>query len=301
MSKRSDIHRPSAIETNDYIFVAFDYYGPYADKSFDGERKIFGEHMQKTGGKYSTHDHGGTCHVCGATALYVAKFYHPKTNTYIATGEECADKIFGQNNLDFASKRKIVAGNKQFAAGKAKAEKSLSDNNLSKAWDIYKGVAQWTIDGRVGVSSDERENFTYEERTITDIIHKLIRYGSISDKQWEFLAKLVQKFEERPAIEAARKEINAKSNYIGSVGDKIEFEAVVNFITGYDSQFGYITVTGLTDNNGNIIIHKGSKPHWEKGDTVTVKATIKGHNDRNGAKQTIITRPKVLARKELAA
>jgi hypothetical protein len=60
-------------------------------------------------------------------------------------------------------------------------------------------------------------------------------------------------------------------------------------------------VTGIRDTNGNIIIHKGSKPNWEKGEVVIVKATVKAHNDRNGVKQTIITRPKVIDKKEIAA
>jgi hypothetical protein len=205
MTKRTDIHRPSAINTKDYEFVAFDYYGPYAGLSFEADRKVFQAHRERTGGKFSSHDHGGSCHVCGASALYVAKFYHAKTNTYICTGEECAEKIFGRNDLDFASKRKGVAANKEYAAGKAKAVESLSANNLMGAWTIY--------------TATDTAHFKYEELTIADIVSKLIRYGSISPKQWEFLAKLVEKAQNRPAIEAARAEEDAKSNYIGTVGD----------------------------------------------------------------------------------
>ena len=287
MTKRTDIHRPSAISTADYEFVSFDYYGPNAGNSFEAEKRRFDAHFKKTGGKYSGHEHGGTCHVCGATALYVAKFYHAKTNTYICTGEDCAEKIFGRNDLDFASWRKRVANNKEAATGRAKAQKFLADNGLSEAWEIY-----ITLD---------ISKFKYEENTIVDIVHKLVRYGSISPKQVEFVAKLLAQIPAREEVAKARAAADAGSVYLGTVGEKIEFEGTVSFITGFDSQFGYVTVTGIREINGNIIIHKGSKPAWDKGDKVWVKATVKAHNDRNGVKQTIITRPKLIDKIEAAA
>src|SRR5674476_177968 len=70
MTTRTDIHRPSVIIPSDYQFVAFDYYGPDNGFMCITEQQAFRAHVAQTGGKFSDHDHGGTCDVCGASALY---------------------------------------------------------------------------------------------------------------------------------------------------------------------------------------------------------------------------------------
>ena len=47
------------------------------------------------------------------------------------------------------------------------------------------------------------------------------------------------------------------------------------------------------DADGNVVVYKGSTTVGEKGETVTLKATIKDHGEREGVNQTIIARPKV--------
>ena len=66
----------------------------------------------------------------------------------------------------------------------------------------------------------------------------------------------------------------------------------ITFVTGFDTQFGYTTVTGLRDDDGNMIVQKGVSI-GDKGDRLTVTATVKEHGERNGVKQTIISRPKI--------
>ena len=44
------------------------------------------------------------------------------------------------------------------------------------------------------------------------------------------------------------------------------------------------------DQDGNTVIYKG-KEIAKKGQTVTLKATVKDHGERDGEKQTVIARP----------
>jgi hypothetical protein len=73
---RTDIHRPSAILPSQYDYVGF-AYAPRESDTFasraDGSvsYRAIEAHMANTGGHYSTHDHGGTCYVCGASAIYL--------------------------------------------------------------------------------------------------------------------------------------------------------------------------------------------------------------------------------------
>jgi hypothetical protein len=188
MTTRSDIHRPSQITPEDYTFVGCDYYGPTPVIT---DRQHIRRHMERTGGKYSSHDHAGTCHICGAGAFSVAVFHHPKTNTYIVAGEDCAAKMDLCDPIVFRSLKKRLADGRKAEKGKAKARSVLHDLGLDKAWEVYQAEIE-DITGR------------FEESTIRDIVHKLIRYGSISEAQSKFIGVLLTKIENRAEIEARR-------------------------------------------------------------------------------------------------
>jgi len=282
---RTDIHRPSQIVPSDYEFVANDYIGP-GGFEFDGlacDRMIFSEHVRQTGGRYSEHEHAGTCHICGAHALYIAKFYHAKTNSYIATGTDCAVKMHMGDERRFRAFRERVKMGIEAAAGKAKAQKILQDIGLESCWSVYVEA--------------NRDHHRYEENTICDIVSKLVRYGAISSSQVNLLEKLIGQIEERDVRFAARKAQDAKSNYVGEIGFRGDFELTVMFATSYPTQWGIVTVTGFKDDAGNVFIHKGTAElDVRKGDAVLLKATIKDHKDRDGIKQTILMRPKLLGK-----
>jgi hypothetical protein len=290
---RLDIHRPAQIVPSDYEYVASDYLGPgQGDLGLSWEREAFANHMRKTGGRYSSHEHGGSCHICGAFALYIAKFYHAKTNSYIVTGFDCADKMAMGNPLLFRSfKKRVKAGMAQakaealVIAGKKKAQAQLADMGMSVAWDIYEA----------GI--DQR----YEENTIRDIVVKLIRYGSISEAQIGLIKKLLAQIEERAVRIAERIAANAASKHFGEIGKRIELDLVVEFVKHFDSVFGMITLTTMKDVDGNVFVHKGSGMGLSKGDSVSIKATIKAHNDYNGIKQTQVSRPVVVEKKVFLA
>lgn len=274
---RTDIHRPAAIVPADYDFVAVKYLGSSFRTHLEigSDRKVINDHMERTGGWYSMHEHGGTCHVCGAGALYLAVYHHPKTNSYICVGEDCAEKMeLSQDGIDaFAPVRRAVKDAKEYAAGKAKAERLLTERGL---------VAALTIDHDI----------------IKDLVRKLQQYGDLSDKQWTFLTKLVEEAPLRAAREEQRKAVDAASQHVGTIGDRRDFILTVAFVTGFNTAFGFMNVIGLRDEQGNLYVYKGSAMIYNaerkdaaKGDTLTFKATIKEHGEREGVKQTILSRP----------
>lgn len=57
--------------------------------------------MKITGGKFSDHEHGGSCMVCGAWMIDYAIFHHTPSNTYIRTGCDCADHIESGHSAAF--------------------------------------------------------------------------------------------------------------------------------------------------------------------------------------------------------
>lgn len=208
---RTDEHRPSAIIPADYEYVGIEFM---KIESFDDcfviedARAQVKAHMARTGGTYSNHQHGGSCHICGAGCVYTVLFYHPKSNVYIRTGNDCAQKLdmaFDQN----AFKRFVagVKGAREAQAGKKKARVLLADNGISAAWDILaecqalRDAAQKKFEE---TDTPQYKIIPYEEMTIEDIVRKVITYGNISPKAVDFVKVLLKKIEDRPVIAAQR-------------------------------------------------------------------------------------------------
>ena len=139
MDTRTDIHRPSAVVPEDYDFVAFDYIGGSdlgAILMLKVEKERFLAHMKQTGGKFSNHEHGGSCYICGAFACYLCTFYHAKSNAYIQTGEDCARKL-DMSYGDMNAFRRVIGDAREAQAGKKKAIALLADAGIARAWELY--------------------------------------------------------------------------------------------------------------------------------------------------------------------
>lgn len=134
----------------------------------------------------------------------------------------------------------------------------------------------------------------------TDLLRKLAadlrECGGLSDKQTEIVRKALAN-QERFAAERAAKTAQlraadaATSQHIGTVGERTNFELTLTWVKYFEGTFGATYIHGLKDAAGNVVIYKGSKCLGQKGDTVKVKATIKEHGERDGVKQTVISRP----------
>jgi hypothetical protein len=197
---RTDIHRPSAIVPADYEFVAFEYIKIDAGDILgncdfiQSERAVKEMHMARTGGTYSRHEHGGNCHVCGAACIYTVLFYHPQTNVYIRTGQDCAQKMeMPYDDIRFNAFRKAVTDARLAVAGKRKAEALLADEGFTAAWVMFTEKSQ-----------EVTAKYGYEERTIVDIVGKLVKYGSSSDKAVNYIGVLLKKIADRAVVEAQR-------------------------------------------------------------------------------------------------
>lgn len=193
-TKRTDVHAPSQIIPSDY-----EYFGQELIKiegmgdvfAVMDARRIINEHMVKTGGAYSKHAHGGNCHICGSVnAIYTVLFHHKPSNTYIRTGQDCAQKLDANISDDTMNAfRMACKSGMEFQTGKRKAKAFLGQSQIASCWEIYE--------------SDASGN---QETIVRDIVGKLIKYGSISEKQINFLRSLVTGIADRPAIEAKRSE-----------------------------------------------------------------------------------------------
>jgi hypothetical protein len=93
-----------------------------------------------------------------------------------------------------------------------------------------------------------------------------------------------------------RAALDAKRDHLGTVGQKVTLTLTTVHIVVLDGIYGANYIHICEDADQNVVIYKGKSFDFPaKGHTATVTATVKEHGVRDGVKQTVIQRPKVLA------
>ena len=262
MTTRTDIHRPAEIKTEDYIFVGINYM----KIEEVGDEMVLAEHRKaitgalNSGATWSEHSHGGSCHVCGAYAIYTAVFFHIPTNQLIQTGFDCADKIEKGHDNDFRKAKAEIKSARENFAGKQKARLLCEDHGIAEAFEI-------------GTSDVHSLNQT--KAIIIDMVRKLIKWGSLSDKQWTFLKSLVDQLgraDEIKAKRAAEKEAAAPCPE-----GKVELDVVVLSVKWHENQFGGNHKMFCREANGFTVwgtVPAKISDDLTKGDRVQFTATV---------------------------
>lgn len=263
--ERTDCHCPSRLVPDDYEYVAQEVTkieGLGDCIYIQEQRAIIRAHMARTGGTYSRHEHGGTCGVCGSVnAIYTVLFYHARTNSYVRTGQECAELIDRAAGMGLTRLRAIVKDAREAQAGIKKAKALLADAGLSAAWDIY------AVAGEV----------KREEGIIRDIVGRIVKWGNMSDAQRGFMGNLMRAIAERPAREAARL-AEAEAAAPCPTG-KVRIVGVVLSVREESSGFGYRPKTVFkmlvkADEGFKVWGSIPSGATWGKGDRVDFTATV---------------------------
>lgn len=260
-AQRTDVHAPSAIIPHDYEYVAQECrkIDSFSDCAVVlAERARIQAHMKRTGGTYSGHEHGGNCMVCGSVnAIYTVLFYHAKTNSYVRMGQDCAQKCEMGNERAFKAFKAGIDDARDLKAGKTKAKAILSELGLDAAWPVYEAsVAGW------------------EENTIRDIVGKLVRYGSASEKQFDFVRTLLGKIAARPDIEAKRAAERAVAKPCPS--GRLDIEGEIIGLRVVESDFGDVEKMTVKTVDGYLVY--GTRPASlfgaKRGDRIRFSATL---------------------------
>jgi len=136
------------------------------------------------------------------------------------------------------------------------------------------------------------------------MVDSLMRWGRLSPAQEKAVLGMIEKGQSRIAEREAAKAVKATTaKHVGTVGERRDFEVTVQFKTSFETQFGWTAVYVCEDDDGNVIVYKGSSVLYGapdncgaaaaiKGERIKFKATIKEHGVRDGIAQTIVARPK---------
>lgn len=108
-------------------------------------------------------------------------------------------------------------------------------------------------------------------------------------------AKFNKKRLESADKQKAKAEAAARSQYVGNIGERIQFIArQIDEVTSFDTMFGTTYLYKMLDGDGNVFVWFASGK-YNTGENVLVKGTVKEHSEYDGVKQTVLTRCKYIA------
>ena len=95
-------------------------------------------------------------------------------------------------------------------------------------------------------------------------------------------------------------ERKVRGHFFGTVGQKVEIEVTYTDCFSYETVYGCGTGYKFDTDDGAHLLWMtsgnlgGNDTIVDKGSRITIRATIKAHNERNGVEQTMLTRVKVI-------
>jgi hypothetical protein len=235
-------------------------------------REIIAAHRARTGGIYAQVDTTGNCQVCGSVnAIYTSLFYHAKSNSYVRMGHDCADKCHLGGEFNRNEFRRRVENARENQRGKNKARLLLSDAGVPVAYDIY--AADYdslprdpkTVVNRAekldefGAVIQEEYHFAgdtfYEERTIRDIVGKLVKYGGINEAQMNLIKQLTERIPDRDRRNAeweAKRKAEREAAAPCPKG-RVRIEGTVLKVEERETQWGFRTVMTVKATEGFVL------------------------------------------------
>ena len=105
--------------------------------------------------------------------------------------------------------------------------------------------------------------------------------------------KEIEKERREAEREAARAQAAKQSEYIGNVGERLTRSLQsAEFVTSWETFYGYTYLYRFTDTDGNVFVWFASGSQDVNGAT-KLTGTVKDHSERDGVKQTVVTRCRV--------
>lgn len=237
---------------------------------------------------------GYTCYECGGTGEsrkpQIIKEY---TKEYEAKLAERAKKraekrlaeqlhAFNENRLAIAEAHGFNSNGKIYVV--ALADTFKIKDELKEAGAMYRSGLNWYF-------LTEQEHFQTIEIDYEECLNVYPEHGTMA---WKNLSEI------KEVLANKLPQIEEKSEYVGSIGDKVEFAGTFVRSTSYEipSFRGFGTdlmfIHIFRDENENCFIWKTSRCfNIEEGKQVRVKGTIKAHEEYKDTKQTILQRCKV--------
>ena len=123
----------------------------------------------------------------------------------------------------------------------------------------------------------------------------LAKERSICISEFGLAASMVGVYKQK-RDKAKQMKAKGSNEWFGEVKKRYELELKVVSISGFEGDYGYVTIYKMVDPDGNAFswFSTSAKVSLEEGETYHVKATVKKHQEWNDRKETVVTRLTVL-------
>lgn len=238
--KRTDVHRPSALVTEDYEFVACGYYGSIGEPGYSPLAHPPHAQLLDEGWHFAG-EGGGNCDHCGARIKYWAILKHVPSHTLIRVGETCLDNRFERSTAEFHTLRKQAALDRQAQRTKHRRARFFAEYpDAEEAFEWCK----WCIgDGGYGYGW---------EGTRHKFVAALNRDGEVSQRFLKMImrdmARTERYEEERAAREAADAAEQATAEKV--IEGRVELTGTILATKTTEGDFGMQWKMLLKDDRG---------------------------------------------------
>lgn len=241
---------------------------------------------------YYNHVEGGVCFLCGGTGVHPTKVV-VRTEEYAAKLDakrlEKARKTAEARNAEYLRRQGFSADGKTWVVmGETYSRKDELKATGCK-WNPEFG---WHFDHEVTgfdtvvVSIEDRIPSWDDSGDYTDLIGQYSNDGTLYFIPSGFIMDYVKSIREQYVADHA-----PKTEYFGSIGDKVEREVKLIHRAGFDTMWG----TTFVDSEGHQFVWKTScYLDQSEGSTLILRGTIKAHSEYRGSRQTELTRCKVV-------
>ena len=136
-------------------------------------------------------------------------------------------------------------------------------------------------------------HFSGETGSYANNMRNLLSEEVISPRYVGYVVSVIAAYNRVLEQEVGRTGVKKSNEYVGAVGERAVFEVTVLKHMTFDTDFGTTHLFTMADALGNNLVWFASGNNLDVGDTIKLKGTVKAHNERNGFKQTVLTRCKV--------
>lgn len=174
-------------------------------------------------------------------------------------------------------------------------KKTMTEQEYNEAREYYEAAKKYLCETLLARDEDDLNDYLYNLKTIMQM-----RY--IKRQHAGYAASIIRVYQKHLGEEEERQK-RMTSAFQGVVGQKIKIPDVklVN-VRGFDSAYGWSEILTFSDRAGNYykwFTNTRAKVNINLGDVVAIEATVKKHEEYNGAKSTVITRAKIIPVEEV--
>lgn len=249
--------------------------------------ELFTRHGKQHTGPYSTGPKGAAfytrprmCGRCGGAG---------RSDKWARTGYTCFDcggartrgtetvKLYTADRLAKLNAAKAKADAKRQAAADAKAEAEAAASAARR--DAFLAKHGDLIESAKG----------YKDEFIRDVIDRAVERCEMTDNQAAAVAAAV-------ARKVAEADARVASNHVGYVGERLTLAVTVERVASFERPAfnapwttTVVNIVTMRDAAGNAIVSKG-RFYADKGERLTIKATVKEHSIYKDERQTIVQR-----------